>query len=157
MTLKNTDNPWIPRLKLSSKCHANTSCWQMWRHHKHFKVPTLRPSPCTDANCKKCRTYGLENIRALKQRLGRLFVVGEHIFITHHLVLLRENCDKDLQKPSLQSKADRSKQIWVPWYHAGLNEAICSVKAHVHVWGKEIVRVNVKCHTRQRLSYTWAL
>lgn len=29
-----------------------TSCLQMWRNRKHFKVPLLRPTAYPDANCK---------------------------------------------------------------------------------------------------------
>lgn len=108
MTLKNTDNPLNtppPRLTASPRSHANTSCWQMWQYHKHFKVPALRPSPCTDANCKKRRTYGLENMKPFKQRLGSLLMAGEDIFITHHLELLRLNCDKGFSESSQNSTA----------------------------------------------------
>lgn len=31
---------------------VRTSCLQMWRNRKHFKVPPLRPTAYPDANCK---------------------------------------------------------------------------------------------------------
>lgn len=32
---------------------VHTSCLQMWRNHKHFKVPPLRPAEYPDAKCKR--------------------------------------------------------------------------------------------------------
>lgn len=45
--------PWFsPSSPHPPKKRSCTSCLQMWRNRKHFKVPPLRPRAYPDANCK---------------------------------------------------------------------------------------------------------